>query len=210
MIRLIIADDHPVVRSGLRQIATLAPEIEVVGEAATGEEVLRQLRLTDPDVLLCDVTMPGPGIVRLLAQVRRARPALRVLVLSVHPEDLYAVRLIKAGAAGYLNKDRSPEELVQGIRRVHAGRRYVSAQLAEELAARVGRDSMASPHERLSDREFEVLCRLGAGFSVKEVALALGLSSKTVSTYRARLLEKMRLRTKADLVHYVHSRGLVA
>jgi len=209
VIRVVIADDHPVVRSGLRQIATLGPEIEVVGEAATGEEALQQVASTGADVLLCDVTMPGPGIFPLLTQLRDTHPAVRVLVLSIHPEDQYAVRLLRAGAAGYLNKDRSPEELVEAIRRVHARRRYISVQLAEALAARIGLEPMAAPHEALSNREFDVLCRLGAGLSVKEVAEALGLSSKTVSTYRVRLREKMQFRTNADLVRYVNGRGLV-
>jgi two-component system invasion response regulator UvrY len=209
VIRVVIADDHPVVRTGLRHIAALGPEIEVVAEATTGEEALLQVAQTGAHVLLTDMMMPGPGIFPLLTCIRAAHPGVRVLVLSVHPESEYALRLLRAGAAGYLNKDRSPEELVEAIRRVHAGRRYISVELAEELVDRISVEPVGAPHELLSNREFDVLCRLGAGLSVTEIADALGLSAKTVSTYRARLWEKMQFRTNADVVRYVTSRGLL-
>ena len=208
MIRVVIADDHPVVRTGLRQIATLGAEIEVIGEAGTGDEVLALLARNGADVLLLDVSMPGPGVFRLVKALLESHPRLRILVLSMHPEDQYAARLLQAGAAGYLTKDRSPEDLVEAIRRVHAGRRYISLQFAEELAGRLAGPPADAPHETLSNREFEVLCRLGGGLTVKEVAEALGLSCKTVSTYRTRLREKMNFHTNADLVRYVHGRGL--
>jgi two-component system, NarL family, invasion response regulator UvrY len=208
MIRLFLADDHPVVRAGLKQIVTDTPGLEVVGEAADGGTLLAALGHVAADVALVDVSMPGPGFLELLEQLASAHPTVRVLVLSVHPEDQYAVRALRAGAAGYLTKDHSPEELVAAIRKVHRGGRYVSAALAERLA--VGLQLGAQwPHETLSDREYEVLCLLGSGRTVKEISAALLLSPKTVSTYRARILEKMRLGTNADLVRYAALHGLI-
>jgi len=155
------------------------------------------------DVVLLDVSMPGSTLVETLKELRARHPSTRVLVLSVHPEDQWALRALRAGAAGYLTKDHSPEQLVEAIRRVARGRKYVSAALAERLADLVDDDGTRAPHERLSAREFEVLRALGSGLSIKEVAEQLNLSAKTISTYRARLLEKMALKSRADLVRYV-------
>jgi DNA-binding NarL/FixJ family response regulator len=207
VIRLLIADDHPIVRQGLRQIAADQPGIAVVGEAASADEALARLREVPVDVMLLDVSMPGPGFIEVLQQVRRDHPTVKVLVLSVHPEDQWAVRALRAGAAGYLTKDHSPEQLIEAVRRVYRGGKYVTAALAEKLATGLEAGG-ATPHEGLSDREFEVLRGLGAGRSVKEVAARLKLSPKTVSTYRARILEKMRLQTNADLVRYVRDHGI--
>jgi DNA-binding NarL/FixJ family response regulator len=209
MIRLIIADDHPIVREGLRRIVAEQPGMTVVGEAKTGDEVLSEVRRTSVDVLLLDISMPGLGFLDVLRSLREEHPRLRVLVLSTHPEEQYAVRALKAGAAGYLTKDHSPEQLVQAIGKVVRGGKFVSASLAEQLARDLdlGRDQL--PHEQLSDREYQVLCLLGSGRSVKEVAATLSLSPKTASTYRARLLEKMRLGTNADLVRYAAQHGLI-
>ena len=163
------------------------------------------------DVMLLDVSMPGPGLVPLLQELRTAHPTLPVLVLSVHPEDQYAMRALRAGARGYLTKDHSPEELVAAVRKVYRGGRYVSATLAERLAAEFdAAGSSRAPHEDLSDREFEVLCLVGSGRSVTEVAATLGLSVKTVSTYRTRLLQKMAATSNADLVRYVATHGSCA
>lgn len=210
MIRVFLADDHPVVRKGLQRILEEQPGITVAGEASDGEAMLASLLKVPADVLLLDVSMPGPGLVPLLQELRTAHPTLPVLVLSVHPEDQYALRALRAGARGYLTKDHSPEELVAAVRKVYRGGRYVSATLAERLAAEFdAAGSARAPHEDLSDREFEVLCLVGSGRSVTEVAATLGLSVKTVSTYRTRLLQKMAANSNADLVRYVATHGLM-
>jgi len=209
MIRLFIADDHPVVRAGLRGIIEGEPDFEVVGEASDGGDMLARIGRTPAEVLLLDVAMPGPGFLEVLRGLKQDHPRLAVLVLSVHPEDQYAVRALRAGAAGYLTKDHSPEELVAAIRKVHRGGKYVSPSLAEKLAVGLEIGAGDSPHERLSDREYDVLCFLGSGRTVKEIASRLALSPKTVSTYRARVLEKMKLATNADLVRYAAQHGLI-
>ena len=209
MIRLFIADDHPVVRAGLRGIIEGEVGFEVVGEAASGNELLSTIGRTPAEVLLLDVSMPGPGFLEVMHDLKEAHPRLAVLVLSVHPEDQYAVRALRAGAGGYLTKDHSPEELVAAIRKVHRGGKYVSPTLAEKLAIGLEVGTGGWPHEKLSDREYDVLCLLGSGRTVKEIAGGLGLSPKTVSTYRARVLEKMKLASNADLVRYAAQHGLI-
>ncbi|HMF99954.1 MAG TPA: response regulator transcription factor [Gemmatimonadaceae bacterium] len=203
MIRIAIADDHPIVREGLRRIASDDAGITVTGEASNGAELLRLLQAAAVDVVLLDVSMPGATFVETLRDVRERHPSIKVLVLSAHPEDQWALRALQSGAAGYLTKDHSPEQLVEAIRRVSRGGKYVSETMAERLAGMVDKGRTRAPHERLSDREFEVLRALGSGMMVKDVAQQLRLSAKTVSTYRARLLEKMGLKSKADLVRYV-------
>jgi two-component system invasion response regulator UvrY len=203
MIRLAIADDHPIVREGLRRIASEDAGISVIGEASSSAELFRLLDAAAVDIVLLDVSMPGATFVETLRQLRERHPSVKVLVLSAHPEDQWAMRALQAGAAGYLTKDHSPEQLVQAIRKVARGGKYVSESMAEKLAGMVDQGRTRAPHERLSDREFEVLRALGSGMMVKDVAQELHLSSKTVSTYRARLLEKMGLKSKADLVRYV-------
>lgn len=209
MIRLLIADDHPIVRSGLRRIAEEDAEIIVAAEASNGQETLAAVRGAAVDIVLLDVSMPGAPFIDTLKRLREEHPTVRVLVLSAHPEDQWAVRALRAGASGYLTKDHSPDQLVEAVRRVHRGGRYVSPTLAERLASRLGAEFAGAPHEQLSDREFEVLRRLGAGHTVKEVAAELRLSPKTVSTYRTRLMEKLGVATNADLVRYVSQHGLV-
>lgn len=210
MIRLAIADDHPIVREGLRRIASEGADISVTGEASTAAELFRLLAAAAVDVVLLDVSMPGSTLVETLTALKEKHPSVKVLVLSVHPEDQWAVRALRAGAAGYLTKDHSPEQLVAAIRRVARGGKYVSAALAERLADLVDNGRHRAPHERLSDREFEVLRALGSGMATNEVAERLNLSVKTISTYRARLLEKMGLKSRADLVRYVVEHGLLA
>jgi two-component system, NarL family, invasion response regulator UvrY len=208
MIRLLIADDHPIVREGLRRIAAEQPGMTIAAEAASADEALARLRDTTLDIVLLDVSMPGPSFIEVLQTARREHPTVRVLVLSVYPEDQWAVRALRAGASGYLTKDHSPEQLVEAIRKVYRGGKYVSAALAERLATGLGTGGAGATHEILSDREFEVLRALGSGLSVKDVGEQLGLSPKTVSTYRSRILEKMQLRSNADLVRYVNDNGL--
>jgi DNA-binding NarL/FixJ family response regulator len=198
-----------VVREGLRRIVQDAPGLEVVGEVASGPELLERLPRLPADIVLLDVTMPGPGFLEVLQRLRSEHPTVAVLVLSVHPEDQYAVRALRAGASGYLTKDHSPEELTEAIRRVYRGHKYVSPQLAERLATDLAAGARDHRHELLSDREYEVLCLLGSGRTVKDIARSLKLSPKTVSTYRTRVLEKMRASSNADLVRYAALNGLI-
>ena len=209
MIRIFIVDDHPIVRAGLRRIAEDDRGITVTGEASSGDEALDALRGQVADVVLLDVSMPGAPFTETLRRLRETHPTVRVLVLSAHPEDQWAVRALRGGASGYLTKDHSPEQLLDAIRRVHRGGRYVSPTLAERLAAQLGHEFVGAPHEQLSDREFDVLRGLGTGRSVKEIAAAMGLSPKTVSTYRTRLMEKLGFATNADLVRYSAEHGLI-
>jgi two-component system, NarL family, invasion response regulator UvrY len=209
MIRLLIADDHPIVRAGLRRIAEEDRSITVAAEASSGDEALAAMRTAVVDVVLLDVSMPGAPFTDTLRRLREDHPTVRVLVLSAHPEDQWAVRALRAGGSGYLTKDHSPEQLVDAVRRVHRGGRYVSPTLAERLASHLGPDFAGAPHELLSDREFEVLRLLGTGHAVKDVAAELGLSPKTVSTYRTRLMEKLHFGSTADLVRYAAHHGLI-
>jgi DNA-binding NarL/FixJ family response regulator len=202
MIRVLIADDHAVVRQGLKQILRDTPDMQLAGEAADGHEALAKARSEEWDVLVLDLTMPGLGGLDILKEVQMERPNTPVLILSMHAEDQFAVRLLKAGAAGYLNKETAPEELIQAIRKVVDGGKYISAALAERLAFEMDPMSDKPRHESLSDREFQVLRLIAAGKAVKEIAEELSLSPKTISTYRARILEKMNMRTNAELIHY--------
>lgn len=201
-IRVIIADDHPIVREGLKRIIADYDDIELVAEAADGEAVLRQCQQHEPDVLLLDISMPGPGFLQTLKQLNAKHPELQVLVLSINPEDQYAVRAIKAGASGYLTKDHSPKELADAIRHVFSGRKYLTSVLAEELAAELNRDPAEQTHSSLSDREYQILCLYGTGKQSSEIAEKLCLSPKTVSTYRSRILIKMNLSSTAELIRY--------
>ena len=211
MTRLLIADDHPIVREGLRRVVEDAPGsgITVVGEASDGDDLLAQATSVDPDVVLLDITMPGPGFVETIQRLKALHPRVRILVLSVQPEDQFAVRALKAGAAGYVSKNLSPEHLVTAIHEVIRGGRYVSPSLAQRLAAAVADGADRPPHEGLSAREYQVLCLIGAGKSVKEIAAAMELSVKTVSTYRTRILEKTTLKSNAEIIRYTVEHGLV-
>jgi two-component system, NarL family, invasion response regulator UvrY len=209
MIRVAIADDHPIVREGLRRIVSDDTGISVAGEASSAVELFRLLGATAVDVVLLDVSMPGATFIDTLQDLRKVHPTVKVLVISAHPEDQWAMRSLRAGAAGYLTKDHSPEQLVHAVRRVARGGKYVSESMAERLAGMLDEGATRSPHELLSDREFEVLRALGSGMMVKDVAAHLRLSAKTVSTYRSRLLEKMGLKSKEDLVRYVVAHGLL-
>ena len=197
MTNVLIADDHGVVRDGLREIIASEPGLRVVGEAADGDELMSKLETTSADVLVLDVAMPGPRFPTLLAGLRARYPALRVLVVSMQPEDQFAERVLRDGAAGYLSKQRSSQDLLEAIHQVGRGGTYVSPALARQVAA-----GLAERQETLSDREQEVLRFIGNGRTVGEIATALDLSVKTVSTYRTRILQKLRLRTTADLIRY--------
>ena len=209
MTKVLIADDHPVVREGVRRILQGASEVEVVGEVGRSDEVLDAARRLKPDVLILDIAMPGPSHLEVLAALPAACPGTRTLILSAQPEEEYAVRALKGGATGYLTKDYAPPDLIEAVRRIAAGGRYVTDALAERLAMGLGSDGATEPHERLSNRELEVLRLLAAGLSLKEIAARLDISPKTVSSFRARVLEKMELRTNADLVRYTLEHHLI-
>ncbi len=209
MIRVLIADDHVVVRQGLKQILGGTPELLVAGEATNGQEVLDKVRAEAWDVVVLDISMPDRSGLDILKQLRSERPELPVLVLSMHSEDQYAMRVLKAGANGYLTKDSAADELVKAIRKVVRGGTFVSEFLAEKLAFELGADSSRLPHEALSDREFQVLRQIAAGKSVTEIAAQLCLSVKTVSTYRTRMLEKMNLGTNVELFRYAIRHHLI-
>lgn len=209
MIKVLIADDHPVVRLGLRQILAESGDIHVGGEACSAEEVVQAVRGQRWDIVVLDISLPGGNGIELIADIRRERPEARVLILTVHSEEQYAVRAIRAGAAGFLNKESAPERLTEAIRKIASGGRYVSAELAETLASLLAGEARGQPHERLSDREFEILKLLASGKTVSQVAQDLSLSVKTISTHRTRILKKMNMKTNAELTHYAVRQGLV-
>lgn len=209
MWRILLADDHALLRSGLRRILEEAFPGAQVGEAGTTDEVLAALPDGAWDLLILDISMPGRSGLDILPELKALQPALPILVLSMFGEQQFAIRALKAGASAYLTKERAPEELIQAVRTVLGGRRYIGASLAEALASHVSSDREAAPHERLSAREFEVLRLIAAARTPGEIAEELGLSVKTVSTYRARILEKMRLSTNAELMQYALRHGLV-
>ncbi len=209
-IRILIADDHPIVRQGLRRIVEADAGMVISGEAGDVAALLGALQSTATDLVLLDVSMPGGLFLETLGELRNRHPSIRVLALSVHPEDEWAVRALRAGASGYLTKDHSPDQLLDAIRRVYRGGKYVSPTLAERLASQLDGGGQRAPHELLSDREFEVMRRLGSGLTVSQIAGELALSTKTVSTYRTRILEKMAVATNADLVRYAARHGLIA
>jgi len=209
MIRVLIADDHAILRRGLKEILTREFKDAVCGEAENAQQTLAQVQGRGWDLVILDVSMPGRSGVDVLGDVKRVRPKLPVLVLSMHPEDQYAKRVLKAGAAGYMNKETAPEELIKAIRKVLAGGRYVSSGLAEKLALDLNENAGRPAHENLSDREFEVLRMMASGKTVTQVAESLHLSVTTVSTYRARILEKMQMTTTAELMHYALRNNLV-
>jgi len=209
MIRVLIADDHAVVREGLKQIVAENPDMAVAGEAATGHEVLEFVRRQACDLVLLDLAMPGKDGLDTLKELKTIRPDLPVLILSVYPEEQYAVRLLRAGAAGYLTKESAPEELVAAIRKVSTRGKYISASLGEKLAFLLESGTDRPPHESLSDREYRVMIMLASGKTVTEVAEALYLSVKTVSTYRTRALQKLNMRNNAEFSLYAMKHGLL-
>lgn len=207
--RILIADDHAIFRHGLRQILEENPELTVVGEASNGQEVLDQVWKHDCDLLLLDISMPGMNGLEALKQLRSQKPKLRVLVLSMYPEEQYAIRALKAGASGYITKASASEELMEAIRKVSMGGRYVSASLAERLLLDLETDTDRPLHEALSDREYQVLCMIASGKTVSDIAEELCLSVKTVSTHRVRILEKMKMKNNAELTNYAIKHKLI-
>ena len=202
MIRILIADDHSVVRKGLRQILLEGFPTADIEEVPDAEEMIRKIMQQEFNVVISDLSMPGRSGLEALSQIKQINAKLPVLILSIHPEEQYALRVLKAGASGYLSKDMAPDELVNAVQRVMLGKKYITASIAEKLASVLDNDSGRSPHENLSDREFSVLKMLAAGKSVSEIAETLFLSVTTVSTYRSRILTKMNMKNNADLTLY--------
>jgi len=209
MIKLLVVDDHPVVRQGIRQMLAETNDIVVGNEAVNGTEALDRVRSDEWDVILLDLSMPGSDGLELVKQFRAERPRTPILILSMHPEDQFAMRAIRAGASGYLTKNSAPTELVTAIRRVAGGAHYLSPWLAERLAREISGEPTKPLHEQLSDREYQIMLKIASGTSVKEIAAELGLSPKTVGTYRFRLTRKMQLTTDAELTGYVFRNRLL-
>lgn len=209
MIRILIADDHPIVRQGLKQILSEELDIETFGEASDSQEVLELVQKQDWDIVVLDITMPGRGGIDVLKELKQQRPKLPILVLSMHPEDQYAKRVLKAGAAGYMTKESAQDELVKAIRKILGGGKYISPSFAKKLAFDLDTKTEEPLHEALSDREYQVMIMIASGKTVSQIAEELSLSVKTIGTYRSRILEKMKMKTNAELMHYAIRNKLI-
>jgi len=203
MIKVAIADDHAIVRRGLKEILSEVPDMEIASEASTGDEALGLIRAQGWDVLLLDISMPGKNVLELIKLAKLNSPSLPILILSMYPEDQYAIRMLRAGADGYLSKESAPEQLVEAIRKVYAGGKYASPFLAEKLVQELCSNYTQAPHTMLTDREYQVFLALGNGLRPTDIANDMALSIKTISTYRTRILKKMNLKNNADIVHYI-------
>jgi DNA-binding NarL/FixJ family response regulator len=210
MLRILIADDHAIVRQGLRQIVAGTEDMEVAAEASSGNEAIQKVREAEPDIVLLDISLGDRNGIDVLKQLRREFPRIKVLMLSMFREDQYAVRALKAGASGYLNKQLAPSELVSAINVVARGRRYVTPEIAELLADSINDDPLKPPHELLSDREYQTMLLIAAGKAPGEIAEALAISIKTFNVYRARILEKMQLKNNVELTRYAIENALLA
>jgi DNA-binding NarL/FixJ family response regulator len=202
MIRVFIADDHGIVRKGMKQILSRTPDIEVTGEASTGQEALEKIWANNFDVVILDISLPGRNGLDILKQIKIHKPKLPVLILSMYPEEQYAVRVFKAGAAGYLTKESEKSELIEAIRRIAEGNKYITPALAERLADELEPGAEKALHDRLSDREYHLLCLIARGKNTRGIASELSLSIKTIGTHRASLLDKMGMKSNAELTHY--------
>jgi two-component system invasion response regulator UvrY len=209
MIKIIIADDHAIVREGLKQIISDVSDMVVTGEAASGHEVIDKIHKNNYDVVVLDISMPGANVLDVIKEIKRQRPDLPILVLSIHPEEQYAMRVLKAGVSGYLTKKSAPDELITAIRKVSKQKKYISTSLAELMVSGLSKNYKNQPHEVLSDREHQIMCLIASGMSAKEIAEKLGLSGKTVSTYRSRVLRKMNMKNNTEFTHYAIKHKLV-
>ena len=209
MIKILIADDHDIIRKGIKQILSRTSDIEVTAEASTGQEALEKIWTSHFDLVSLDISLPGRNGLEILKQIKSQKPKLPVLILSMYPEEQYAVRVLRAGASGYLTKESDKNELVEAIRRIAEGKKYITPSLAEKLASELEPSNDKALHERLSDREYHILCLIAKGKSSNEIAEELALSVKTVSTHRARVLEKMGMKSNAELTYYAVQSKLV-
>jgi two-component system, NarL family, invasion response regulator UvrY len=209
IMKIIIADDHAIVREGLKQILAGISNMGVCDEAADGTEAIEKIKKNNYDIAVLDIKMPGTNVLDLIRDIKIYKPEIPILILSMYPEEQYAVRVLKAGASGYLTKESAPKELISAILKISKGGKYISEKLGEQLAFHLDDDSEKSDHEKLSDREFQVFGMIASGKSVKMIAEKLNLSEKTVSTYRSRVLQKMNLKNNAELTHYAFKYGLV-
>ncbi len=209
MIKILVVDDHAIVRDGLKRLLVDTPDMVVADEASNGQEVIKKVGNNDYDLVLLDISLPGRDGLDVLKQLKCTNPKTPILILSMYPEEHYAVRSLRAGASGYLTKQSSSDELVGAIRKVAQGRRYITPSLAEKLAFELGVDVRKLPHEKLSDREYQVMCMFGSGKTVKEIAETLSLSIRTISTHRAHILKKMEMRNNAQLTYYAIKNALV-
>lgn len=209
MIKILIADDHAIVRKGLKQILLEEYPSATIGEAADAEDLLKEVLTKEWDIVVCDMNMPGRSGLDALSQIKQSAPHLPVLIMSMYPEEQYALRVLKAGAAGYLGKDAIHDDIIKAIQTVQLGKKFITPAVAERLAAALGEDNSKQAHEFLSDREFDVFKLLASGKSVSEIATQLSLSSTTVSTYRARIMEKMNIRSNAGLTRYAIEKSLI-
>jgi two-component system, NarL family, invasion response regulator UvrY len=209
LIQIVIADDHPIVLKGLKEILGDEPDMKIVGEGQNGQNLLDLVQKYACDIVIMDITMPGRGGLDVLRELKQAHPRLPVLILSMHSEDQYGVRALKAGAAGYLTKESAPDRLIGAVRKIAAGGKYITPTLAEKLAFDLERGSDRTPHEGLSDREYQVMTLIASGKTVGDIAGELNLSVKTISTYRTRILEKMKMKSNAELTYYAIKNDLV-
>jgi DNA-binding NarL/FixJ family response regulator len=209
MIKVLIADDHPVVRKGLKRILQETPDMTVAGEASNSQEALSQVLENDFEVVLLDISMPGRSGLDILSQLKQLKPFLHVLILSAYPEEQFAVRALKSGASGYLTKESAPKELIAAIRKVSLGGKYITVELSQKLTSDLAGETTKRLHETLSDREYQVLCMIASGKTVKQIGAELALSIKTISMYRRRILEKMQMKNNAEIMCYAIHQGLV-
>jgi len=209
VIRILIADDHPIVRQGFKQVLSETADLVVADEAGNGQDVLSLVARKDYDVILLDISMPGKNGLEVLKELRITNTKIPVLILSIYPEEQYAIRALKAGASGYLTKASAPEELISAIRKVSRGGKYISSSLAEKLAYELDGDAEKAPHDTLSDREYQILLMIASGKTVSDIAEEMCLSVKTVSTYRSRILDKMKMKNNAELTTYAIRNKLV-
>ncbi len=209
MIDILIVDDHAIVRAGLNTILELEKGFSVTGMAKNTAEALKIISSKKIDVMVLDVSLPGRSGLEIIKEAKQIQPLLKIIMLSIYPEDRFAIRALKAGASGYLTKEMAPEMIVEAIRKVSSGGKYITPVMAEKLADELNELSEKTPHERLSDREFDVMCMMGSGNSLVDIALKLGISDRTVSTYRTRILKKMSLKNNSEVIHYVIDNGLI-
>ena len=208
--KVLIADDHTIVREGLKKILSNVPEVESIEEAGNGQEVMDKVATAKFDIVILDISMPGKSGLEVLKELKQKKPNLAVLILSVHPEEQYAIRVLKSGASGFISKSSASDELVNAIRTVHAGGKYITHNIAEKLIYEIEEDTIKPTHEKLSDREYQVMCMISAGKTVREISDYLCLSVKTISTYRVRILEKMKMKNNSELTFYAIKNKLIS